>query len=211
VRPEVGEDDAASSQGKASAGPHDCSDCEKKFKFASSLTAHRVVHTGERPHRCGDCDRRFSFRQSLDRHRRTHRTGRQYAEDGVYACSRTFNWEPALARHLKTHGEEEPGSQEDDVDGELQSREPEGTVSECTVPECTVPECTVSECTVPECTVSECTVPECTVPTEVVFPANVRTSGRKCRPTMKIQVIMATRRRREATKADAPEPKPSTR
>ncbi|XP_056281128.1 zinc finger protein 14-like [Pseudoliparis swirei] len=211
VRPEVGEDDAASSRGKASAGPHDCSDCEKKFKFASSLTAHRVVHTGERPHRCGDCDRRFSFRQSLDRHRRTHRTGRQYAEDGVYACSRTFNWEPALARHLKTHGEEEPGSQEDDVDGELQSREPEGTVSECTVPECTVPECTVSECTVPECTVSECTVPECTVPTEVVFPANVRTSGRKCRPTMKIQVIMATRRRREATKADAPEPKPSTR
>uniref|UniRef100_A0A8D0CUT1 C2H2-type domain-containing protein n=1 Tax=Sander lucioperca TaxID=283035 RepID=A0A8D0CUT1_SANLU len=128
IHPEVNKDDSASSQQKTSVGPHDCPDCEKKFKFASALIAHRVIHTGERPHRCNDCGRCFSFRQSLDRHRHTHKTGRKYncvicretfhslsartehkqthMEDGVYTChqcSRQFNWELALARHLKTH------------------------------------------------------------------------------------------------------------
>ncbi|XP_034382492.1 zinc finger protein 420-like [Cyclopterus lumpus] len=250
IHPEVSKDDSASSQEKVSTGPHDCPDCEKKFKFASSLIAHRVIHTGERPHRCNDCDRCFSFRQSLDRHRHTHRTGRKYncvvcretfhslsartehkhshMEDGVYTChrcNRKFNWELALARHLKSHtddrnankptashedGQEavkgddnvseapgapaEPNSQqqaEDNVDQDPEHTEVQSSERATAEPECTDPE----------------------HDKEVVFPAKVRTSGRKRTPTMKIQVInlqkcMATKRRREITKANPLELKP---
>ncbi|XP_068442879.1 zinc finger protein 11-like [Clinocottus analis] len=250
VHSELSKDDLASSHEKVSAGPHDCPDCEKKFKFASSLIAHRVIHTGERPHRCNDCGRCFSFRQSLDRHRHTHRTGRKYncvvcretfhslsartehkhthMEDGVYVCrrcDRKFNWELALARHLKTHADD-AASREDlqdvqevvigdeDVSEDVQEvvvrdedvsegpvvdhvdRDPENAEVQSSEPVPAEPECTVSE-------------PE----TEVVSPAKVRTSGRKRKPTMKIQVInlqkhMATKRRREITKANPVELKP---
>ncbi|KAM9771431.1 zinc finger protein 605-like isoform X2 [Syngnathus typhle] len=69
--------DLARTQQQSASGPHDCPDCDKKFKFASLLTAHRVIHTGERPHRCSECGRCFSFRQALRRHRNTHKTRRQ--------------------------------------------------------------------------------------------------------------------------------------
>ncbi|XP_062339577.1 zinc finger protein 585A-like isoform X1 [Osmerus eperlanus] len=123
-------DDPASCQSQTPSGSHDCPDCDKTFKFASALIAHRVIHTGERPYQCNRCGRCFSFRQSLDRHRHTHKDGRQYdcvicgetfqslsartehkkthMEDGVYVCPRCdkrFNWESALVRHLKTHTE----------------------------------------------------------------------------------------------------------
>uniref|UniRef100_A0A674NF22 C2H2-type domain-containing protein n=1 Tax=Takifugu rubripes TaxID=31033 RepID=A0A674NF22_TAKRU len=126
-----GSQDYLASPHQASLGPHDCLDCKKKFKFASSLTAHRVIHTGERPHRCSKCGRCFSFRQSLDRHRHTHKTGRNYdclicggffksllalkehssshVENGEYLCrecGRAFAWKSALVRHIKTHGKD---------------------------------------------------------------------------------------------------------
>uniref|UniRef100_UPI003AAA5282 uncharacterized protein n=1 Tax=Centroberyx gerrardi TaxID=166262 RepID=UPI003AAA5282 len=219
IHPEGTEDDPASSQHRTSSGPHDCPDCEKRFKFASSLTAHRVIHTGERPHRCGECGRCFSFRQSLDRHKHTHKTGREYdcavcgetfqslsartehkqkhMEDGVYACShcnQKFNWELALARHLKTHTDDhnsnkpavspkaeqeveesveeaavalpEPESRAKAADGENgDAEEAEGQNGERPAPE-----------------------PGGLVP-ELIDEVKVRTSGRKRKPTMKIQVI----------------------
>lgn len=231
--PLVNKDYLASSQDKVSAGPHDCPDCEKKFKFASSLIAHSVIHTGERPHRCNDCGRCFSFRQSLDRHRHTHRTGRKYdcvslsgrtkhelthMAHRVYAChhcGKGFNWELALARHLKTHADDHnenkpTASSEEgqevavgdenisnapvapaDSDGRLRADDGGGGGGE---PE--VAAAQSSERATPE--------PKGTAPepdTELVTPATVRTSGRKRKPTMKIQVIdlqkhMGSKRRR---------------
>lgn len=248
IFPEANRDDLLSSQHRMSVGPHDCPDCKKKFKFASSLIAHRVIHTGERPHRCNDCGRCFSFRQSLDRHRHTHKTGRKYncvvcgetfhsvsartehkqthLEDGVYAChqcSKKFNGELALARHLKTHtddhtvnnpteghkdgqgvvGDEsvseapvtptEPNSQmlvDDNGEGDLENAEVQSSDRPTAEPEAAAPE----------------------FAKKFITPVKVRTSGRKRKPTMKIQVInlqkhMATKRRK-ITKASSPELKP---
>ncbi|XP_070785144.1 zinc finger protein 11-like [Enoplosus armatus] len=246
ILPEVNKDDLASSQHKIFMGPHDCPDCEKKFKFASSLIAHRVIHTGERPHRCNDCGRCFSFRQSLDRHRHTHKTGRKYdcvicgdtfhslsartehkqthMEDGVYTCrqcNKTFNWELALARHLKTHTDDHNANKpaESHRDGQ------EGAIGDETVSEAPValaePDSQVQaddyaeneEVQSSERPTSE---PKGVAPeldSEDISLVKVRTSGRKRKPTMKIQVInlqkrMTTKRRKEVTETNSPELKP---
>ncbi|XP_057712309.1 zinc finger protein 93-like isoform X2 [Corythoichthys intestinalis] len=183
------EETSASVQPRSSSGPHDCPDCAKKFKFASSLTAHRVVHTGERPHRCADCGRRFSFRQALERHRNTHKSGAGYdcvicgetfesssaraehkqthSVDGVYACpqcERKFTREPALSRHLKTHAVTSAQSV-----GDAAAEVRKTPDLEC---------------------------------------VNVRTSRRKRKPTMKVQVIHLQKRKKGKIKQEAVEEQP---
>ncbi|XP_028249964.1 zinc finger protein 814-like [Parambassis ranga] len=243
--PKIAKDKLMSLQQNVSLGPHDCPDCEKKFKFASSLIAHRVIHTGERPHRCSDCGRCFSFRQSLDRHRHTHKTGCKYdcvicgetfhslsartqhkqthMEDGVYVCSKCnkkFNSELALARHLKTHisdnnadkptesckdGQEAVVTVEDRISGGEDE-------SSCQVPaDDQHPESAEGQSC--EHLVSE---PEPTCPGsdhDLSTLGKVRKSGRKRRPTMKIQVInlqkrMTTKKRKEITRETPPPLRP---
>ncbi|KAK5849071.1 hypothetical protein PBY51_008743 [Eleginops maclovinus] len=218
IHSEVNNNVLALSQQKCSVGLHDCPDCEKKFKFASSLIAHRVIHTGERPHRCNDCGRCFSFRQSLDRHRHTHKTGHKYScricmetfhslsartehkqthmEDGVYMCNqcnKTFNWELALARHLKTHTDDHNANKltESHNDGQevVLANENVGVNPIAPAEPNTHPDPENAEVESSEPPTSE---PEGTVPEldiEVVSPVKVRTSGRKRKPTMKIRVI----------------------
>lgn len=202
---------SASSQEKVTTGPHDCPDCQKSFKFASSLLAHRVIHTGERPHRCSDCGRRFSFRQSLDRHKRTHGPGRGYAclvcgeafhspsagaqhkqthmEDGAYTCRRCnerFSCELTFVKHLKTHGEDGDvstgSSEERPVVGNTEGMEVEPAE------------------------------PDGPVQVDVVLPVNVRTSGRRRRPTMKVLNLkkhVATKQKKEVTRVGPVAQKPS--
>ncbi|XP_040885768.1 zinc finger protein 132-like isoform X2 [Toxotes jaculatrix] len=249
MNPDVHKDDPAPSQHKISVGPHDCPDCEKKFKFASSLIAHRVIHTGERPHRCNDCGRCFSFRQSLDRHRHTHKTGRKYdcvicgetflslsartehkqthMEDGVYTCqqcNRKFTWELALARHLKTHTDDytpgEPTESHKEGQEVVVSDENlcEGSV-ELAEPDCQMqadhngdqdPESAEVQSSEPPTCESGGLVPK--PDNQVISPTKVRTSGRKRRPTMKIQVInlqkRMTSKRRNITEVNPPALKP---
>ncbi|XP_068611562.1 zinc finger protein 709-like [Brachionichthys hirsutus] len=207
-----------------SPGRHDCPECKKKCKFASSLTAHKVVHTGERPHRCSDCGRCFSFRQSLDRHRRTHGTRRRHACSACSACSvcsvcsegfrapaartrhkqthaggggyacpqcgKTFSREHALARHLKGH----TGGHSADERAESPERGQQ------------VPG--FSDAPEPNSWVEVDLDNESSEPPRAVSPVKVRTSGRRPKPTMKIQVIhlqknMAAKRRQEVSRAKA--------
>lgn len=248
IHSEVNKDVSASSQLRVSVGPHDCPDCEKKFKFASSLIAHRVIHTGERPHRCNECGRCFSFRQSLDRHRNTHKTRRKYdcaicretfhslsartehkqthMEDGVYSCqlcSKKFNWELALARHLKTHTDDHNTNKttESHEDGQ------EVVICDKNVGEAPValvePNCQAqvdnngdpesADTQSSDCPPSEPGGPVPEQDKDVISVVKVRTSGRKRKPTMKIQVInlqkrMTCKRRKELTKASPPVLKP---
>ncbi|XP_047430709.1 zinc finger protein 11-like [Mugil cephalus] len=247
--PGVAKDSLASSQRKTSVGPHDCPDCEKKFKFASSLTAHRVIHTGERPHRCVDCGRCFSFRQSLDRHRHTHKTGCKYdciicgetfgslsactehkqthMEDGVYTChrcSKTFNWELPLARHLKTHTDgpnanKPAGRVEDGQEAAVAFDEPSKANGELAESDSQVraddkvdqtPQSAEGESS--ERPTSESGGPIAELDNDDISPVKVRTSGRKRRPTMKIQVINLQKRmttgKRKNTMVNPPALKP---
>lgn len=236
---EANKDDAAPSQHKVHVGPHDCPDCDKKFKFASSLIAHKVIHTGERPHRCNNCGRCFSFRQSLDR----HKTGRKYdcvicgetfcslsahtehkqthMQDGFYSCKqcdRKFTLELALAKHLKT----QPGDHGANGPTEAQTDEQECVISDENVCEDAV------EVVKPDCQLgAEDNVDEDPDAAQVqsetggqlpgldnqhMSSTKVRTSGRKHKPTMKIQVInlqkrMATKRKK-MRQVDPPALKP---
>ncbi|XP_037099582.1 probable tRNA N6-adenosine threonylcarbamoyltransferase isoform X1 [Syngnathus acus] len=150
------QDDSTSVRRRSASGPHDCPDCDKKFKFASLLTAHRVIHTGERPHRCSECGRCFSFRQALRRHRNTHKTRRQTHD------------ELEFTNRSKTH----IGS----ARGEA-AEMPENAGAE---------------------------------PVDKVVPlVNVRTSRRKRKPTMKIQVINLQKRMNSKTKQDVSGEKPA--
>lgn len=233
---------------RVSMGPHDCPDCERKFKFASALTAHKVIHTGERPHRCNECGRCFSFRQSLDRHRHTHKAGRKYecaicgetfhslsartehkqthTEDGVYAChlcSKTFNWELALARHLKSHSDDHNANQpaESHEDGQevalhvrTASEAPDALVElNCQVQanDSGDPETAGDQSSGQPTSEPGGLVPK--TDDDVTPVVKVRTSGRKRKPTAKVQVFnlqrqMTSKRRKELNKASPPAPKP---
>lgn len=163
------------------AGPHDCPNCKKKFKFASSLIAHRVIHTGERPHRCGDCGRCFSFRQSLDRHKQTHRS----ACETFHSLSPQagLSSETFLAKHLKSLAIDQVVNEPPELDQEVFKE-----VELVNAPGCQqLPDKVQigSNCL----QVEDQAGPSLEVGSSSASAMMVRTSGRKRRPTMKIQVI----------------------
>lgn len=207
-----------------SLGPHDCLDCKKKFKFASSLTAHRVIHTGERPHCCSECGRCFSFRQSLDRHRHTHKTGCKRR----CACGEAFRSLPTYsqreqeqedagvptcqpARRLKIPTDDDPNANRSsesppdhqevaggDCSGEVPGPDGELLVSNNSEGELQNVGDHASE-----------HAGAALEHSQEAMPAKVRTSGRKRKPTMKIQVLnleKGTQRWKKSSKTGGAEP-----
>ena len=49
-----------------------CKVCDKKFKSASILSQHMLIHTGVKPFKCNLCDKGFSRSDSLKQHIAKH-------------------------------------------------------------------------------------------------------------------------------------------
>ena len=53
---------------------HQCTQCNKAFSHACTLTAHLRNHTGEKPYQCTQCNKAFSHACTLTAHlRQSHR------------------------------------------------------------------------------------------------------------------------------------------
>nr|XP_060638708.1 zinc finger protein 398-like [Anolis sagrei ordinatus] len=90
-----------------------CPECERCFPHPSSLSKHRLWHSGERPHTCGECQKSFRLKINLHLHQRSHAASSSVAKAGSYICGecgRGFNHHSNFLRHQMIHTGERPYS-----------------------------------------------------------------------------------------------------
>lgn len=141
-----------------------------------------MIHTGERPHCCSQCGRRFSFRQSLDRHRHTH--AHESGCEHRCACGETFRSLSAYLQHQQKHGEEDQQKiyTDDEYDPNANRTSASPAEGQEAARGTRLDEVTrLAGDSEGQRGASERSTG--------VPPAKVRTSGRKRKPTMKIQVL----------------------
>jgi len=82
-----------------------CTVCSKVFSRLSHLTAHMIIHSGEKPYGCSECDKRFCTKGHLNQHLFTHTGEKPYSCE---QCDFTCSQKSQLTRHLRTHTGHKP-------------------------------------------------------------------------------------------------------
>ena len=82
------------------AKPHQCTQCNKRYKAKGDLNRHMRVHTNEKPYKCDECDKAFRQSSVLSDHKRGHTGEKPYKCD---QCDKAFRQSNSLTKHKKLH------------------------------------------------------------------------------------------------------------
>ncbi|XP_037043068.1 oocyte zinc finger protein XlCOF6-like isoform X3 [Bradysia coprophila] len=85
-----------------------CDECGMLFSSKTSLTNHKVRHTGAKPFSCGDCGKTFGYKAALENHRLTHM---EISDDKKFSCDdcgMKFSFKHVLQKHKARHSGDKP-------------------------------------------------------------------------------------------------------
>ncbi|KAH9512714.1 hypothetical protein Btru_037999 [Bulinus truncatus] len=84
--------------------PFKCAECEKEFKYASSLRVHYHTHFPDQPKRfkCEQCEYRTNYKANLHKHHKNMHASRD-RDVQCPDCAKLFSTEDNMRRHRKVH------------------------------------------------------------------------------------------------------------